>query len=79
MGGSAVFFSAGGNHHYIGLNTWYSANTPKASHRGVGLFNAAVLYPTRKSLAELLKTDPGFLSVLLGSNHDMGPVGAGIH
>jgi catechol 2,3-dioxygenase len=55
MGDSAVFLSAGGYHHHIGLNTWHSANAPKASQNGVGLFHAAIVYPTRKSLAELLK------------------------
>ncbi len=55
MGESAVFLSAGGYHHHIGLNTWHSANAPKASQKGVGLFHTAIVYPSRKSLAELLK------------------------
>ncbi len=50
-GDSAVFISAGGYHHHIGLNTWYSKNLPPAPSRSVGLFHTAILYPTRKDLA----------------------------
>ena len=54
-GDSAVFISAGGYHHHIGLNTWYSKNAPKAPRNGVGLFHTAILYPTRKDLAIALQ------------------------
>ena len=54
-GDSAVFVSAGGYHHHIGLNTWYSKNTPPAPVRSAGLFHVAILYPTRKDLAVILK------------------------
>jgi catechol 2,3-dioxygenase len=47
----AVFISAGGYHHHIGLNTWYSKGMPPAAKDGVGLFHTAILYPTRKDLA----------------------------
>ena len=50
-GTQAVFLSAGGYHHHIGLNTWYSKGLPPASQNGVGLFHTAVLYPSRKDLA----------------------------
>ena len=50
-GSQAAFISAGGYHHHIGLNTWYSKDTPPASKNGVGLFHTAILYPTRKDLA----------------------------
>ena len=50
-GGSAVFISAGGYHHHIGLNTWYSKNAPPAPSRACGLFHTAILFPTRKDLA----------------------------
>ena len=50
-GNQAAFISAGGYHHHIGLNTWYSKDAPPASVEGVGLFHTAVLYPTRKDLA----------------------------
>jgi len=54
-GSSAVFLSAGGYHHHIGLNTWYSKNAPPAPVRSAGLFHVAILYPTRKDLAVILK------------------------
>jgi catechol 2,3-dioxygenase len=50
-GNQAAFISAGGYHHHIGLNTWYSKNAPPAPVEGVGLFHTAILYPTRKDLA----------------------------
>lgn len=54
-GTQAVFVSAGGYHHHIGLNTWYSKNAPPAPQRACGLFHTAILYPTRKDLAIVLK------------------------
>lgn len=54
-GTQAVFISAGGYHHHIGLNTWYSKNAPRAPQRAAGLFHTAILYPTRKDLAVALK------------------------
>jgi catechol 2,3-dioxygenase len=54
-GDQAVFISAGGYHHHIGLNTWYSKNAPPAPQRSCGLFHTAILYPTRKDLAIILK------------------------
>jgi catechol 2,3-dioxygenase len=54
-GSSAVFLSAGGYHHHIGLNTWYSKNAPPAPVRSAGLFHVAILYPTRRDLAVILK------------------------
>jgi len=50
-GKDAAFISAGGYHHHIGLNTWYSKNAPPAEKNSVGLFHTAVLFPTRKDLA----------------------------
>ena len=54
-GTEAAFISAGGYHHHIGLNTWYSENYPPAFREGVGLFHTAILYPTRKDLATIYK------------------------
>ncbi len=54
-GDSAVFVSAGGYHHHIGLNTWYSKNASPAPRRSAGLFHTAILYPERKDLAIALK------------------------
>ena len=54
-GSQAVFLSAGGYHHHIGLNTWHSAGSGKAPVNQVGLYHTAILYPTRKDLAEVFK------------------------
>jgi catechol 2,3-dioxygenase len=54
-GSSAVFISAGGYHHHIGLNTWHSKNAAPAPVNSAGLYHVAILYPTRKDLAIALK------------------------
>ena len=54
-GNSAVFLSAGGYHHQIGLNTWYSKSAAPAPRNSCGLFHTAILYSTRKELAIALK------------------------
>lgn len=61
-GDSAVFISAGGYHHHIGLNTWYSKEAAPAPQRSAGLFHLAILYPTRKDLATIFKrlNDAGY-------------------
>ncbi|WP_067031501.1 VOC family protein [Allomuricauda sp. CP2A] len=53
-GDQAAFISAGGYHHHIGLNTWYSKDAPPAPQRSAGLFHTAIVYPTRKDLASIL-------------------------
>ena len=53
-GADAAFISAGGYHHHIGLNVWYSKNSPPAPRNTPGLFHTAILYPTRKELAIIL-------------------------
>lgn len=54
-GSSAVFVSAGGYHHHIGLNTWHSKNAAPAPVNACGLYHTAILYPTRKDLAAVLQ------------------------
>jgi len=54
-GDQAVFISAGGYHHHIGLNTWYSKDAPPAPLRSAGLFHTAIVYPERKDLAAVLR------------------------
>ena len=54
-GKDAAFISAGGYHHHIGLNTWYSKGSAPARENAVGLFHTAILYPTRKDLAVIYK------------------------
>lgn len=55
LGDSAVFLSAGGYHHHIGLNTWAGkgATPPPEGHSGI--YHHAILYPSRKELAKALK------------------------
>ena len=54
-GTQAAFISAGGYHHHIGLNTWYSKDAPPAPVHSAGLFHTAILYPERKDLAVALQ------------------------
>lgn len=54
MGRSAVFLSAGGYHHHIGLNTWESAAGPAPAPGTTGLYHVAILYPNRAALADAL-------------------------
>jgi len=54
-GDGAAFISAGGYHHHIGLNTWHSKNGPAPPRNATGLYHTAILYPTRKDLAVILK------------------------
>jgi catechol 2,3-dioxygenase len=54
-GSQAVFISAGGYHHHIGLNTWHSKGAGPAPINAAGLYHTAILYPTRKDLAVILK------------------------
>lgn len=54
-GESAVFLSAGGYHHHIGLNTWQGEGIPPQPPCTAGLYHFAILYPNRKELAKILK------------------------
>ena len=54
-GKSAVFLSAGGYHHHIGLNTWESLGGSPPPSGSTGLYHFAILVPNRKELARSLK------------------------
>ena len=54
-GEDAAFVSAGGYHHHIGLNTWHSKGGSPAPKNSPGLYHTAILYPTRKDLAEITR------------------------
>lgn len=54
-GAEAAFVSAGGYHHHIGLNVWYSKGQPPAPEASPGLFHTAILYPERRDLAVALR------------------------
>ena len=55
FGDQAAFLSAGGYHHHIGLNTWESRGGTPAPQGHTGLYHTAILYPTRKDLADALR------------------------
>ena len=55
FGSSAVFLSAGGYHHHIGLNTWESDGGLPPARGTTGLYHLAILYPTRAELGDALR------------------------
>ena len=54
-GTQAAFVSAGGYHHHIGLNTWESQGGTPPPPGTTGLYHVAILYPTRRALADALQ------------------------
>jgi catechol 2,3-dioxygenase len=54
-GTQAAFVSAGGYHHHLGLNTWESLGGSPPPPGSTGLYHTAILYPTRKDLADALR------------------------
>ena len=50
----ALFVSAGGYHHHIGLNTWHSAGAAPAPAGSVGLRSFEVELPDESELAAVL-------------------------
>lgn len=54
-GRQAVFLSAGGYHHHIGLNTWAGRNAPAPAPGTTGLYHFAILYPDRRALASAVR------------------------
>jgi catechol 2,3-dioxygenase len=56
IGDQAVFLSAGGYHHHIGLNTWESKGATPAPAGHTGLYHTAILLPSRKALAQVVKS-----------------------
>jgi catechol 2,3-dioxygenase len=52
MGEGAVFLSAGGYHHHLGLNTWESRGGPPPAPESTGLYQVAIRYPDRSALAD---------------------------
>lgn len=69
-GDSAVFLSAGGYHHHIGLNTWAGRGVEPPPEGHSGLYHFAILLPSRKELAKVVKRLIDFKYPLMGaSNH----------
>ena len=54
-GGDAVFLSAGGYHHHLGLNTWAGRGAPAPASGTTGLYHFAILFPDRTSLARAVR------------------------
>jgi catechol 2,3-dioxygenase len=54
-GEDAVFISAGGYHHHLGLNTWESKGGPTPPRGTTGLFHVAIRYPDRRTLAQAVR------------------------
>lgn len=54
-GTQAVFLSAGGYHHHIGLNTWESLGGKSPEPGATGLYHVAIVYPTRALLADAVR------------------------
>jgi catechol 2,3-dioxygenase len=50
----ALFVSAGGYHHHLGLNTWHSRGASAPATGSVGLRSFEVLLPDAESLASVL-------------------------
>lgn len=55
LGSSAAFLSAGGYHHHIGLNVWESRGGSPPAPGSTGLYHLAILYPSRRELAEAVR------------------------
>jgi catechol 2,3-dioxygenase len=51
----ALFASAGGYHHHVGLNTWQSRGAPPVAPDGAGLRAFEVLLPDAESLSVVLQ------------------------
>jgi catechol 2,3-dioxygenase len=54
-GRDAVFLSAGGYHHHLGLNTWAGRGAPRPPQGTTGLYHFAILYPDRRALAQAVR------------------------
>lgn len=54
-GTQALFLSADGYHHHVGLNTWESRGGPPPAPNATGLYHVAFLYPTKPELAQAVR------------------------
>lgn len=48
--GGALFVSAGGYHHHLGLNVWHSMNAPPPAENAAGLVEYEIVVPGRAAL-----------------------------
>src|SRR2546429_8407760 len=60
-GSNAVFLSAGGYHHHIGLNTWAGRGAAAPPPGTTGLYHLAIVLTDRRALAAVGRPviDPG--------------------
>jgi len=54
-GPSAIFVSAGGYHHHIGLNTWAGVGAPPPPPGAIGLRHFTVKLPTEAAVADVVR------------------------
>lgn len=54
-GSGAVFVSAGGYHHHLGLNTWESLGSSPPPAGSTGLYHVAIRYANRDALADAVR------------------------
>ena len=54
-GPDAVFLSAGGYHHHIGLNTWAGRGASRPPAGTTGLYHFAILFADRAALAAAVR------------------------
>lgn len=54
-GAQAIFLSADGYHHHVGLNTWESRGGRPPAAGTTGLYHVAFLYPTQAELARAIR------------------------
>ncbi len=66
----ALFVSAGGYHHHLGLNTWHSAGSGPAAPGAVGLRSYEVILPDRAELDRMMDRigDAGLSADALGED-----------
>jgi catechol 2,3-dioxygenase len=51
----ALFVSAGGYHHHLGLNTWHSRGAAPPASGAIGLRNFEIVLPSREELERVLE------------------------
>jgi catechol 2,3-dioxygenase len=51
----ALFVSAGGYHHHLGLNTWHSRRAAPPAPGAIGLRNFDIVLPSREELERVLE------------------------
>lgn len=59
-GSQAVFLSADGYHHHVGLNTWESRGGQPPAAGSTGLYHVAFLFQTQAELARALRRASAF-------------------